>query len=67
GLPSPIHKVNHQIRSLRMCWTTIPIGQCVGATGKASCSGDSGASLHRDHNAARNIERAGQALRGAVA
>jgi putative transposase len=28
---------------------------------------DCGASLHRDHNAARNIERAGQALRGAVA
>jgi putative transposase len=26
-----------------------------------------GTSLHRDHNAARNIERAGQALRGAVA
>jgi putative transposase len=31
-----------------------------------SCPG-CGASLHRDHNAARNIERAGQALRGAVA
>jgi putative transposase len=28
---------------------------------------DCGTSLHRDHNAARNIERAGQALRGAVA
>ena len=28
---------------------------------------DCGASLHRDHNAARNIERAGQARRGAVA
>jgi putative transposase len=28
---------------------------------------DCGASLHRDHNAARNIERAGQALRGEVA
>jgi len=28
---------------------------------------DCGASLHRDHNAARNIERAGQALRGGVA
>jgi putative transposase len=28
---------------------------------------DCGASLHRDHNAAKNIERAGQALRGAVA
>jgi putative transposase len=26
-----------------------------------------GASLHRDHNAAKNIERAGQTLRGAVA
>jgi putative transposase len=26
-----------------------------------------GASLHRDHNAAKNIERAGQALRGGVA
>jgi putative transposase len=26
-----------------------------------------GTSLHRDHNAARNIERAGQSLRGAVA
>jgi putative transposase len=26
-----------------------------------------GTSLHRDHNAAKNIERAGQALRGAVA
>ena len=26
-----------------------------------------GTSLHRDHNAARNIERAGQALRGEVA
>ena len=26
-----------------------------------------GTSLHRDHNAARNIERAGQALRGGVA
>ncbi len=26
-----------------------------------------GMSLHRDHNAARNIERAGQALQGAVA
>ncbi|HEY7094334.1 MAG TPA: transposase, partial [Ktedonobacterales bacterium] len=26
-----------------------------------------GTSLHRDHNAARNIERAGQARRGAVA
>jgi putative transposase len=26
-----------------------------------------GASLHRDHNAAKNIERAGQSLRGAVA
>jgi putative transposase len=30
------------------------------------CSG-CGASLHRDHNAAKNIERAGQALRGGVA
>jgi putative transposase len=28
---------------------------------------DCGASLHRDHNAARNIERAGQALRGGAA
>jgi putative transposase len=28
---------------------------------------DCGASLHRDHNAARNIESAGQALRGGVA
>jgi putative transposase len=28
---------------------------------------DCGASLHRDHNAAQNIERAGQALRGGVA
>jgi putative transposase len=28
---------------------------------------DCGLALHRDHNAARNIERAGQALRGAVA
>jgi putative transposase len=28
---------------------------------------DCGASLHRDHNAARNIERLGQSLRGAVA
>jgi putative transposase len=28
---------------------------------------DCGASLHRDHNAARNIERAGQALRQGVA
>jgi putative transposase len=28
---------------------------------------DCGASLHRDHNAARNIERAGQARRGEVA
>jgi putative transposase len=28
---------------------------------------DCGMSLHRDHNAARNIERAGQALRGEVA
>jgi len=28
---------------------------------------DCGTSLHRDHNAARNIERAGRALRGAVA
>jgi putative transposase len=28
---------------------------------------DCGASLHRDHNAARNIERAGQARRGGVA
>ncbi|HEX5155626.1 MAG TPA: transposase [Ktedonobacterales bacterium] len=28
---------------------------------------DCGTSLHRDHNAARNIERAGQDLRGAVA
>jgi putative transposase len=28
---------------------------------------DCGASLHRDHNAAKNIERAGRALRGAVA
>jgi putative transposase len=28
---------------------------------------DCGASLHRDHNAARNIERAGLALRGGVA
>ena len=28
---------------------------------------DCGASLHRDHNAAKNIERAGQARRGAVA
>jgi len=28
---------------------------------------DCGTSLHRDHNAAKNIERAGQALRGAVA
>jgi putative transposase len=28
---------------------------------------DCGASLHRDHNAARNIERAGQALQGGVA
>ncbi len=28
---------------------------------------DCGTSLHRDHNAARNIERAGQARRGAVA
>jgi putative transposase len=28
---------------------------------------DCGTSLHRDHNAARNIERAGLALRGAVA
>jgi putative transposase len=26
-----------------------------------------GASLHRDHNAAKNIERAGRALRGGVA
>src|SRR5262249_1317411 len=26
-----------------------------------------GTSLHRDHNAAKNIERAGQALRGGVA
>jgi hypothetical protein len=31
-----------------------------------SCS-QCGASLHRDHTAARNIERAGQALRGGVA
>jgi putative transposase len=28
---------------------------------------DCGTNLHRDHNAAKNIERAGQALRGAVA
>jgi putative transposase len=28
---------------------------------------DCGVSLHRDHNAAKNIERAGQALRGGVA
>ncbi len=28
---------------------------------------DCGTSLHRDHNAAKNIERAGQALRGAMA
>jgi putative transposase len=28
---------------------------------------DCGTSLHRDHNAARNLERAGQALRGGVA
>jgi putative transposase len=28
---------------------------------------DCGTSLHRDHNAAKNIERAGQVLRGAVA
>jgi putative transposase len=28
---------------------------------------DGGASLHRDHNAAKNSERAGQARRGAVA
>jgi putative transposase len=28
---------------------------------------DCGTSLHRDHNAAKNIERAGQARRGAVA
>ena len=28
---------------------------------------DCGASLHRDHNAAKNIERLGQRLRGAVA
>ena len=28
---------------------------------------DCGTSLHRDHNAAKNIERAGQALRGVVA
>jgi putative transposase len=28
---------------------------------------DCGASLHRDHNAAKNIARAGQALRGGVA
>ncbi len=28
---------------------------------------DCGTSLHRDHNAAKNIERAGQALRGEVA
>jgi putative transposase len=31
-----------------------------------SCPG-CGASLHRDHNAAKNIERLGQSLRGAVA
>jgi putative transposase len=31
-----------------------------------SCSA-SGTSLHRDHNAARNRERAGRALRGGVA
>jgi putative transposase len=29
------------------------------------CCPDCGTSLHRDHNAAKNIERAGQALRGA--
>jgi putative transposase len=28
---------------------------------------DCGTSLHRDHNAAKNIERAGQSLRGGVA
>jgi putative transposase len=28
---------------------------------------DCGTSLHRDHNAAKNIERAGQALRGGAA
>ena len=28
---------------------------------------DCGTSLHRDHNAAKNIERVGQSLRGAVA
>ena len=31
------------------------------------CPEECGMSLHRDHNAAKNIERAGQALRGAVA
>jgi putative transposase len=28
---------------------------------------DCGTSLHRDHNAAKNIERLGQSLRGGVA
>jgi putative transposase len=39
-------------KGLSVCWHSCP---------------DCGTSLHRDHNAARNIERAGQALRGGVA
>ena len=41
-------------KGLSVCWHHCPYEDC-------------GASLHRDHNAAKNIERAGQALRGGAA
>ena len=78
GMPAPVAAQNlitdRSFTELK--WSKAPCRFCGTGCGVMVAKGlsvrwhscpDCGTSLHRDHNAAKNIERAGQALRGEVA